>query len=891
MKKITLLFLLLFLFQQQLFAQLFEKRINWNLSTVDFAQVTACGSRSNGNNLIAIRQSYQTGQGAAALIELSTNGDTIWTKKFNRAGTSYGENYITFIKELPNNGIFMAGFTHSSSGFYHAALWLADSVGNITNYKQFAYNTYREITINDIDVADDGSIYFAGNYFDLFSGGVTYYSWTVPLYGKLNPDLTLAWGKTWGSTNHINNNNNRGNVVGIKVAPDNNVIVLGSDAVDFNHGYLGTMQLAKVTPGGVIIWNKQRDMYNNNYIKALSVGSIGEIYAITEFYTSTSNGNNHVIEKFNTNGDFIWAKEIGSSLTESYSDMEYNPYNNTLALSGSYTTANNVMALETTIDTSGTVLQSKIFGETVSTSNYFIDVLCTSTNLIFAGNCYTFGGLLVQSDHSGNTGCVANSVNLQSINFTPNPYTQGIYHSGMNFTFTDYNTNYISNPISSTQSCYSCANVTISQSINACQSYYVGGSLQFSSGLYYDTLSTTSGCDSIIVTNLTIYQNPSIANAGSNQNICNNAASINANIPTVGAGMWSVISGNGNIVNVNDPTTGINNLSLGENILRWTIINGSCTSSFDEVSIFVGTPTSSTINENSCDSITINNNTYFTSGNYTQTLVNAAGCDSTLYINLTISNSSNYNFSDLACNTYTFNNQTYTQSGTYTQILQNTLGCDSIITLNLIISNADTSAINVSTCNEDYILNNQTYSSSGTYTQLLQTVAGCDSTIIIELVINPAIDTTISVSGITLSSNQSNAQYQWWNCSLNSLVNGANSYDFTPGINGDYAVIINNNGCVDTSACYGIYTVGGIEHQNLKHPEIIPNPSNGMFKVLGNFKNAQLLIYNISGDVVYKDTNFQSNSSIDFSAQESGIYFLKIHIETSEISKRILIIK
>ncbi|HRG60088.1 MAG TPA: hypothetical protein PK323_14125, partial [Bacteroidia bacterium] len=307
MKKITLLFLLLFLFQQQLFAQLFEKRINWNLSTVDFAQVTACGSRSNGNNLIAIRQSYQTGQGAAALIELSTNGDTIWTKKFNRAGTSYGENYITFIKELPNNGIFMAGFTHSSSGFYHAALWLADSVGNITNYKQFAYNTYREITINDIDVADDGSIYFAGNYFDLFSGGVTYYSWTVPLYGKLNPDLTLAWGKTWGSTNHINNNNNRGNVVGIKVAPDNNVIVLGSDAVDFNHGYLGTMQLAKVTPGGVIIWNKQRDMYNNNYIKALSVGSIGEIYAITEFYTSTSNGNNHVIEKFNTNGDFIWA--------------------------------------------------------------------------------------------------------------------------------------------------------------------------------------------------------------------------------------------------------------------------------------------------------------------------------------------------------------------------------------------------------------------------------------------------------------------------------------------------------------------------------------------------------------------------------------------------------
>jgi hypothetical protein len=41
-----------------------------------------------------------------------------------------------------------------------------------------------------------------------------------------------------------------------------------------------------------------------------------------------------------------------------------------------------------------------------------------------------------------------------------------------------------------------------------------------------------------------------------------------------------------------------------------------------------------------------------------------------------------------SCNSFTLNNQTYTQSGTYTQNLTNAAGCDSIITLNLTINNS-----------------------------------------------------------------------------------------------------------------------------------------------------------------------------------------------------------
>ena len=89
-----------------------------------------------------------------------------------------------------------------------------------------------------------------------------------------------------------------------------------------------------------------------------------------------------------------------------------------------------------------------------------------------------------------------------------------------------------------------------------------------------------------------------------------------------------------------------------------------------------------------------------------------------------------------ACNTYTLNNQTYTTSGTYVQTLANAnaAGCDSIINLNLTINNANSSTLNITNCGP-YTLNNQTYSASGTYTQLIQNVAGCDSTINLNLTI------------------------------------------------------------------------------------------------------------------------------------------------------------
>lgn len=859
-------------------AQVYERRINWNLSTTNFAQLTACAHRANGNNLIAIRQSYQTGQGAAALAEINGSGDTLWMKKFNRAGTLYGENYITFIREMPDHSLFLAGFTHNSSGFYHAALWLADSVGAITNYQQISYNTYREISFNDIDVADDGSIYFAGNYFDLFSGGVSYYTWTVPIYGKLNPDLTLAWANTWGSTNHTNNNNNRGNVVGIKVSSDNNLIVLGSDAVDFGNGYNGTLQLAKVTSGGVIIWTKQREQNTNSFLNSMTLGNNDEIYVLTNF-SQPIPGNNHryTLEKFNSSGNLLWTKSIGSGNPEGFAEMKFNPLHNQLVLAGNYFHQGTfAMAMEATVDTAGNPIQSKYFGVSGTGNNIFNDVCFFGNSYLFAGNAYTFGAMLVQTDLSGNTGCSPNNISMQSAPFTGNPYTLGIYHGGINLTFTPFSANYINNPVTSVLSCLGCSDVTVNTSVSSCGSYFVGGALQTLSGIYYDTLSVSGGCDSIIVTNLTIYQNPTPANAGIDQQICNNSAGLNANVATTGSGLWTVQSGSGNIVNPTQANTGVNNLSPGNNVLRWTITNGTCPSSFDEVNIFVGNQSTATYSQTGCDSITLNNQTFTSSGTYTQTLVNSQGCDSILSLTLTIINSSASNLIEQACNSYTLNNQTYTTGGIFTQTLTNAQGCDSILTLDLTMNYDATATLVIQSC-EAYTLNQQLYDSTGIYVQNLSTAAGCDSTLTLELTVT-VVDTGVTNNFYYLSSNASGAQYQWIDCNSGAALPGETNANFTPAVNGDYAVVVTQNNCSDTSACYPMYSVG-LQPENATFGfSILPNPSKDEINILlfGVIENSSLEIISAEGKTIMNKNISTQSSSVDISELAPGVYFVRM---------------
>lgn len=84
--------------------------------------------------------------------------------------------------------------------------------------------------------------------------------------------------------------------------------------------------------------------------------------------------------------------------------------------------------------------------------------------------------------------------------------------------------------------------------------------------------------------NILVYRNPTTANAGANQVICSNTTSLAANTPTVGTGAWSLVSGTASIANSANPNSPVT-LTSNSATFRWTITNGNCTASTDDVTI------------------------------------------------------------------------------------------------------------------------------------------------------------------------------------------------------------------------------------------------------------------------------------------------------------------
>jgi gliding motility-associated-like protein len=80
---------------------------------------------------------------------------------------------------------------------------------------------------------------------------------------------------------------------------------------------------------------------------------------------------------------------------------------------------------------------------------------------------------------------------------------------------------------------------------------------------------------------------PSISNAGNDQSVCATIASLNASIPSVGQGTWTLVSGNGIIQTPSSNQTQVTNLQVGSNVFRYTISNGVCPPSVDDVTISV----------------------------------------------------------------------------------------------------------------------------------------------------------------------------------------------------------------------------------------------------------------------------------------------------------------
>lgn len=143
-----------------------------------------------------------------------------------------------------------------------------------------------------------------------------------------------------------------------------------------------------------------------------------------------------------------------------------------------------------------------------------------------------------------------------------------------------------------------------------------------------------------------------------------------------------------------------------------------------------------------------------------------------------------------------------------------------------------------------------------------------------------SIDVAVDLFELTLTnSGNSGASFQWVDCNNGyTPIFGETGNSFTASANGSYAVVITNNGCVDTSACHIIDNVGLQSFGDDRSIALFPNPTSGTFTIeFGEIQSTVTLeITNSIGQLV-KVEEFENAKEIQSTISvPPGVYFVTI---------------
>jgi hypothetical protein len=223
-----------------------------------------------------------------------------------------------------------------------------------------------------------------------------------------------------------------------------------------------------------------------------------------------------------------------------------------------------------------------------------------------------------------------------------------------------------------------------------------------------------------------------------------------------------------------------------------------------------------------------------------------------------------------------------TQAGMYLQNLTNGSGSDSIIFQEIIVFDSLQNSVVENLCqHESYTFPDgvtiNDLSTDVIHYSMLTSSNGCDSIIQTTLHVT-SVNTNVTETSILLTAPSGQDSYQWLDCNNNfaqipgQTMNWMNM--FTPG---GYAVMITNNGCVDTSACFGAY-VNSIAESDTAAIELYPNPTSGVVHVnlLKTEKEIKLKIYNMQGELILDKIYYDTNDILFELNESNGLYLVEV---------------
>ena len=153
-------------------------------------------------------------------------------------------------------------------------------------------------------------------------------------------------------------------------------------------------------------------------------------------------------------------------------------------------------------------------------------------------------------------------------------------------------------------------------------------------------------------------------------------------------------------------------------------------------------------------------------------------------------------------------------------------------------------------------------------------------------------DTSVVQTSNQLAAVSGSAIYQWVDCDNGfAALNGETNQTFTASGSGNYALVVTENGCSDTSACYNI-TVVGLDNSEVKEHLLLlyPNPSSGQFQLISDIAlPLEVTVFNMIGQTVFLQGNMTSNDIIDLTGVENGLYQVRFYNEDVNLVRQILV--
>jgi len=419
-------------------------------------------------------------------------------------------------------------------------------------------------------------------------------------------------------------------------------------------------------------------------------------------------------------------------------------------------------------------------------------------------------------------------------------------------------------------------------------SLFVGGAWQTTSGVYYNTVQSSLGCDSILQTNLAIEN--SFYQEGSVQ-ICQGDS-----ILLYG----TYVSTAGNYYDSLQTVNGCDSVYM--------------------TTLEVAPVYSFTNNYSLCpgDSVFAEGNWQFSTGTYTDFFSTIMGCDSTVISEVIVHPISLSTLDTSYCegDAVAVNGVTYNQPGMYTQNFTNVFGCDSTLTINVLensLPNADIGPDTLFVCDGEvlsfgidtsnvasYTIGNFIISAFDdslhfTYDMFNQAVSvvsnvtsndGCVANDQITIVNNSITNMSLNfptindpVVDFSIANMPPNVDFWYWSFGDGDTLSGVTNPTHEYLANGNFdACLIAVNACGTDSACFNfdISTVG-IHHLPSAKLTVYPNPSKGVFTIKGAFDASVLVeVQDIFGRSIQEVRFEQDDIQISLEELPSGSYYLKI---------------